>query len=144
MKQLKLNVNKKEQVETLLNEVQKRAKARLVRYQDIVEAIEKAEGYAEKRKLTKKEINGMEIELFEYVDCNSYNKRHFYADSTFLRLKRGAKDWYILDCCRQSAGTGRNSTNFLQVFYTAKQIEIIKDKHVRHINTCSDWQDEKK
>lgn len=103
---MKISIKDRDKVTTLLNNIQKKCKSRLVSYEQIIEYTEVAERYLRIHEIPKKYWKGVGLDYAELIQCNSYYRKGSYtADSTHIRVTKGSKDWFIILCCRDSFST---------------------------------------
>lgn len=120
MKDIIIKNENKERIEKALNEVQEKAKVRIIYYTNIAAAIEKVE---KQLRLPKKYLNGVKIS----VDCNAQNFPRSYKyepiTTIFNADNRNGK-WYLTDVYR---GRCREQFKGYRIFLTNEAVaQIIK------------------
>ena len=88
---MKININNKEKIEAALNEVQSRAKARTISYEDILEAIDTIE---EKLNISKKAMVGVIARVSLHCEhfAGSYKGVPMGTEFTIQRFSSG---WFL-------------------------------------------------
>lgn len=94
----KINVKNTEKVTSLISEVEKKAKQRLMQpYQSILIDIEKAE----------KKLNELNIPKKYWLGCSVYiqpeklpNSYKYKAEGTYMRIEYFASGWFVVSCFR--------------------------------------------
>lgn len=100
---MKININNKEKIEAALNEVQSRAKARTISYEDILEAIERIE---KKLNISKKAMIGVTVRV-------SLHCQHFPAKyngqpmGTEFLIQRFPSGWFLTGVARRNVDHNR-------------------------------------
>lgn len=95
---MKININNKEKIEAALNEVQSRAKARTISYEDILETIEHIE---EKLNISKKAMVGVIARVSLYCEhfAGSYKGVPMGTEFTIQRFSSG---WFLTGVSREN------------------------------------------
>lgn len=95
---MKININNKEKIEAALNEVQSRAKARTISYEDILETIEHIE---EKLNISKKAMVGViaRVSLHCQHFPANYNGQPMGTEFTIQRFSSG---WFLTGVSREN------------------------------------------
>lgn len=126
---MKIKVSNTDKINDTLNNVQKKAKSRLVSVENIDEIIEKAENYFTKIELLKKCQIGTKVEYAELVQCNSYSRNgSYYADSTQIILQKGSGNncWFLVLCHRVGYQTCKCSLKDMNITFTKNAIEYLE------------------
>lgn len=94
---MKININNKEKIEAALNEVQSRAKARTISYEDILEAIDTIE---EKLNISKKAMVGViaRVSLHCQHFPANYNGQPMGTEFTIQRFS----SWFLTGVSREN------------------------------------------
>ena len=102
---MRINVHDKEKIQSELNKVQKKAKARTLDADDVLGFSENCEKHLMKFS-SRKSLKGSRAKFREAVECNSYKYR---AEATYVILERGSSDWFMVECGRSQTATTRGS-----------------------------------
>lgn len=122
MKEIKININNKEEIEKIIAEVQKGCRTRTIDYTDLVYATEKAEEMLDAIGIKKDGRNECQIVLKPQTVCNSYNGK---AEGSSATIKRFSSGWFLIYfgrvSCNRSAYAKRGSSTKLILSDMAKQ-----------------------
>ena len=97
----------KELMENAIDSVQSRARQRTCSPMDADRLAKRAEKHLEENDVAKKYRPGTKAIYSESVNCNSYHKYNYNADSTEITIERGSKDWFLVDVRRVTKSTQR-------------------------------------
>jgi len=106
---MKINTTNKEKMQVAINAAQAKATSRTVDVETVGKLIEVAEKWLHEKKIPKKAWLGSRFSYAEHVNCNSYSRKSFTADSTVLYIERRASWWFLTGVKRVSLATGNNS-----------------------------------
>lgn len=125
----KINIKNEEQVKSLLDQVQKRAKARTQNFEYIKQVTEKAERMLDDLNLKNEFKKGAVIDIRPNGVVRSYG---YKAEGTYVKITRGARDWFVTDCDRYTCNS-ETRKNYLilpdsiaYMFKNGNQINIDK------------------
>lgn len=112
---MKINLKNREKIESVLDQVQHRAKTRTISYEDIYETIERIEQRLELR-LLKEDWRGLKFN----VDLGAQRFPEAYRGkpmSTQFQVERGSKAWFVTNISR--AGCHRSVNHEVEPDFTA-------------------------
>lgn len=118
---MKINTNNKIKIESELYNIQSKCTARLIDYDDVLDAIGKADAKIASLGISKKYRNDCIVSILPEQVSNSYE---YSAEGTFATLKRFSSGWFLVSCSRRFTGStsgGANSRSTLTLSETAKQ-----------------------
>lgn len=100
---MKININNKEKIEAALNEVQNRAKARTISYEDILEAIENIE---KKLNISKKAMIGIRARVSLHCERFSGLYKGIPMGTEFT-IQRFPSGWFLVGVSRDNVDHSR-------------------------------------
>ena len=122
MKEIKININNKEEIEKIIAEKQRGCRIRMLDYNDLFCAAEKAEEMLDAIGIKKDGRNDCQIVLKPQTVCNSYNGK---AEGSSATIKRFSSGWFLIYfgrvSCNRSAYAKRGSSTKLILSDMAKQ-----------------------
>uniref|UniRef100_A0A6M3JK51 Uncharacterized protein n=1 Tax=viral metagenome TaxID=1070528 RepID=A0A6M3JK51_9ZZZZ len=108
---MKINVANKEKMQIAINAAQTKVNARTADMATVDNLIEVAEKWLKSKGIPKSCWPGSKFSYAEHVNCNSYSKKSFTADSTEIYIECGASGWFLTGIRRVSLATGNNSAS---------------------------------
>ena len=108
---MKINTTNIEKMQVAINAAQAKATTRTVNVATVSELIEVAEKWLKSKGIPKSCWLGSKFSYAEHVNCNSYSKKSFTADSTEIYIECGASGWFLTGVRRVSLATGNNSAS---------------------------------
>lgn len=107
---MKININKIETIEMALNQVQSRAKKRLLEISEIEQACHNAETKLTDIGIPKKAWIGCRIEILPEKVCNAYAKKG-KAEGTYCKIERLSSGWFVVGMDRRQCRTCPNGAS---------------------------------
>lgn len=101
-----INEQNKYKIQTVLDDVQKRARVRLVYYEDIINAC----NYIKRNfNITKKALSGCIFSVD--IHASTFSRKYKGTpETTIFQLKVENSKWYLIDCMRSECGPTRIKT----------------------------------
>jgi hypothetical protein len=110
---MKINITNKEKLQTTLNIIQAKSRARNCNIYDVEKLVKAAEDYLNHFDIPKKYWKESIFEFAEHVNCNSYSRKSsYFADSTVIQVTRGTTGWFLTACQRESLITSNGNNDY--------------------------------
>lgn len=97
---IKIDEKNKQKIEEILKQVQGKASARILKTYEIFKLAAQAEKDLDELKISPSNRIGSEFVYTEGTGCST---KKYSVDATYIRLKRGTKDWFFIEVERTYA-----------------------------------------
>ena len=108
---MRINTSNKEKMQIAINAAQAKANTRTVDMSTVDNLMLVAEKWLKNKGIPKSCWLGNKFSYAEHVNCNSYSRKSFTADSTEIHIERGSSGWFLTGVRRVSLATGNNSAS---------------------------------
>jgi hypothetical protein len=111
---MKIKINRKNQdkIEVALRAAQKGHRARLCTAEDVFAITAKASAHLSALGVPKRAWVGCRLAYAKRVNCNSYARRFWRANSTHLVVQYCTTGWFLISCARVELSTRRGKKQF--------------------------------